>query len=104
MTVAEELRAQLQEFLASGSFEIQENNGRVRPSPPISWEVRGWSRNSTSAMELQAAALVYLVAPSLHFHSTTATILSYLTPEMEVIRVGLVEGWRRGVRVSLRHS
>jgi len=54
-------------------------------------------------MELQSAPpVVYLVAPALRFHPTTETILSYLTPEMEVVRVGLVEDWRRGLRVSMR--
>jgi hypothetical protein len=49
-------------------------------------------------IELQAAPpVVYLVAPALRFQATTATILSYLTPEMEVIRVGVAESWRRGL-------
>lgn len=55
-------------------------------------------------MELQAAPpLVYLVAPALRFHPTTSTILSYLSPEMEVTRVGLAESWRHGLRVMMRH-
>lgn len=54
-------------------------------------------------MELQAAPpIVYLVAPALRFHPTTATILSYLSPEIEVVRIGLAEDWRRGLRVMLR--
>ena len=40
--------------------------------------------------ELQSVPpIVYLVAPTLRFHPTTATILSYLNPEMEVVRVGV---------------
>jgi len=48
------------------------------------------------------APLVYLVAPALRFHPTTDTLLRYLTPEMEVVRVGLAESWRGGVRVVMR--
>jgi hypothetical protein len=55
-------------------------------------------------IELQPAPpLVYLIAPTLRFHPTTATILSYLTPEIEVVRVGISEDWRRGLRVTTRH-
>jgi hypothetical protein len=55
-------------------------------------------------MELQSAApILYLVAPELRFHPTTSTILSYLNPEIEVVRVGLAESWRRGLRVMRRH-
>lgn len=54
-------------------------------------------------MQLQLVPpLVYLVAPALRFHPTTSTMLSYLSPEMEVIRVGLTESWRRGLRVMMR--
>jgi hypothetical protein len=53
--------------------------------------------------ELQTSPpLVYLVAPTLRFHPTTSTIIGYLHPEMEVIRVGLAENWRRGLRVMMR--
>jgi hypothetical protein len=54
-------------------------------------------------MQLQPTApIVYLVAPALRFHPATDTILRYLTPELEVIRVGLAESWRRGMRVVMR--
>jgi hypothetical protein len=54
-------------------------------------------------MELQTAPpLVYLVAPALRFHPTTDAILRYLSPEIEIIRVGLAESWRRGLRVMMR--
>lgn len=49
-----------------------------------------------------APPIVYLVAPALRFHPSTDTILKYLSPEIEVIRVGLAESWRRGLRVVLR--
>lgn len=54
-------------------------------------------------LDLQRAApLVYLVAPALRFHPTTDHVLKCLSPEMEVVRVGLAESWRRGLRVVMR--
>ena len=50
----------------------------------------------------QAAPLVYLVAPALRFHPTTDQLLHCLSPEIEVVRVGLAESWRRGLRVVMR--
>ena len=50
----------------------------------------------------QAAPLVYLVAPALRFHPTTDHLLHCLSPELEVVRVGLAESWRRGLRVVMR--
>ena len=50
----------------------------------------------------QAPPLVYLVAPALRFHPTTHDLLNYLSPELEVVRVGLAESWRRGLRVVMR--
>lgn len=46
--------------------------------------------------------LVYLVAPAIRFHPTTEVLLRYLTPELEIIRVGVSESWRRGIRVVMR--
>jgi len=46
--------------------------------------------------------VVYLVTPALRFHPSTDVLLRYLKPEMEIIRVGLVESWRRGLRVVMR--
>ena len=46
--------------------------------------------------------IVYLLAPALRFHPTTETILRYLSPELQVIRLGLAENWRRGLRVVMR--
>src|SRR5271163_619674 len=55
-------------------------------------------------MALQnTAPLVYLVAPALRFHPTTDVLLRYLTRDLEVVRVGLAESWRRGLRVVQRH-
>ncbi|HET6931750.1 MAG TPA: hypothetical protein VFI45_15590 [Candidatus Acidoferrum sp.] len=54
-------------------------------------------------IELQAAPpLVYLIAPALRFHPTADILQRYLSREMEVIRVGLAESWRRGLRVMFR--
>lgn len=46
--------------------------------------------------------LVYLVAPALRFHPATDTLLRYLTPDLEIIRVGIAESWRRGISVMTR--
>ena len=46
--------------------------------------------------------LVYLVAPALRFHPATDELLRCLSPEVEVVRAGLAESWRRGVRVVMR--
>jgi hypothetical protein len=55
------------------------------------------------ALELQAGPpLVYLVAPALHFHSTSGILLRHLASNLEVVRVGLAESWRRGIRVVIR--
>jgi hypothetical protein len=55
-------------------------------------------------LELQPAPpLVYLIARALRFHPTTDILLRYLSRDMEIIRVGLAESWRRGLRVMFRH-
>ena len=46
--------------------------------------------------------LVYLVAPALRFHSTSGALQDCLSSSMEVVRVGLSESWRRGLRVVMR--
>lgn len=54
-------------------------------------------------LELQRVPpLVYLVAPALRFHPSTDKLLKYFSPELEVVRVGLAESWRRGLRVVMR--
>jgi len=50
----------------------------------------------------QASPIVYLVTPALRFHPTTDDLLNYLSPEVEIVRVGLAEGWRPGLRVVMR--
>jgi hypothetical protein len=46
--------------------------------------------------------LVYLVAPAIRFHPATATLIRYLSPEIQMTRVGLSEDWRSGIQVVLR--
>jgi len=46
--------------------------------------------------------LVWLVAPALRFHPATEIILRYLSPEIQITRIGLNEEWRRGLRVVFR--
>ena len=54
-------------------------------------------------IELQPAPpLVYLIAPALRFHPTTDILQRYVSRDMEIIRVGLAESWRRGLRVMFR--
>ena len=54
-------------------------------------------------VELQKTPpLVYLVAPALRFHSTSGALQRCLSSSMEVMRVGLAESWRRGLRVVMR--
>jgi hypothetical protein len=43
-----------------------------------------------------------LVAPALAFHSSTATLLRYFSPKIEVERIGINEDWRKDFRVVLR--
>ena len=50
----------------------------------------------------QAPPLVYLVAPALRFHPTTDELLKYLSSDLEIVRVGLAESWRRGLRIVMR--
>ena len=49
-----------------------------------------------------APPLIYLVGPAVRFHPATGTLFRYLHPQIEVIRVGLAETWRRGLTLVLR--
>jgi hypothetical protein len=46
--------------------------------------------------------LLFLVAPTLHIHPATDTVLRYFAPGIEWILVGIDERWRDGVRVIFR--
>jgi hypothetical protein len=48
--------------------------------------------------------LLLLVGPALQFHSACEVILRYLSPEIEVLRVGLNQEWRRELKVVFRES
>jgi hypothetical protein len=46
--------------------------------------------------------LLFLVAPALHVHPATDTLLHYISPEVEWTVVGIDERWRNGVRAVFR--
>lgn len=46
--------------------------------------------------------LLYMVAPALHVHPATDTLLRYLSPEIEWEFVGIDERWREGIKVVFR--
>jgi hypothetical protein len=46
--------------------------------------------------------LLLLIAPALHVHPATDTILRYLSPKIEWELLGIEEHWREGVRVVFR--
>lgn len=64
------------EFSSNGYFP----NVELRPEPPR----------------------LLLVSPSLEFHPTTETILSFFAPYVEVERIGLAVEWRRGLETVFR--
>jgi hypothetical protein len=49
-----------------------------------------------------APPLLFLVAPGFRFHPSSDIVLRYLSPHIEIVRVGLGENWRRGLRVIFR--
>jgi hypothetical protein len=67
-----------QEFSANGYFPGIE----LRPDPPR----------------------LLLISPSLDFHPSTETILSFFAPQIEVERIGLAVEWRKGLHVMFRLS
>ena len=48
--------------------------------------------------------LLFLVAPSLQFHPAVDVLARYLVSNIEIRRVGLNQGWRRGLQVVLRQA
>jgi hypothetical protein len=61
------------------------------------------ARGYFPGMELTSAPpRLLLVSPSLEFHPSTETILSYFAPEVEVERIGLAVEWRKGLHVMFR--
>jgi hypothetical protein len=51
---------------------------------------------------LSKSPLLFLVAPALHVHPATDSLLRYLSPEVEWTLVGIDERWRDGVRAVFR--
>jgi hypothetical protein len=50
----------------------------------------------------KASPRLILIAPSLEFHPSTETILSFFSPRIEVQRIGLAAQWRDRLRVMFR--
>jgi len=50
----------------------------------------------------EESPLLFLVAPALHVHPATDTVLRYISPDIEWAFVGIDERWREGVRVVFR--
>jgi hypothetical protein len=46
--------------------------------------------------------ILFLVAPALHVHQATDTLLHYISPELDWTLLGIDERWREGVRVVFR--
>jgi hypothetical protein len=46
--------------------------------------------------------LLFLVAPTLHVHPASDTVLRYISPDIEWTLLGIDERWRDGVRVIFR--
>ena len=48
--------------------------------------------------------LLYLISPAFRFHSTTDGVARYLSPQVEVIKVGIAPARRRGIQVLFRRQ
>jgi hypothetical protein len=46
--------------------------------------------------------LVWLVASGFQFHPSTTTLMKYLSPEIQITRIGLNEKWRSGIKILFR--
>ncbi len=51
-----------------------------------------------------APPVLYLVSPAFRFHSTTERILRYFQPSIRVVKVGINQNWREGVKVLFRRT
>jgi hypothetical protein len=45
---------------------------------------------------------ILLVAPALEYHSTSETLIGYVKPEVEMMRIGISADWRREIRIAFR--
>jgi len=48
--------------------------------------------------------LLYLVSPAFRFHTSNEAVLRFFDPAIEVIRVGLNQQWRAGIKVLFRRN
>jgi hypothetical protein len=56
-----------------------------------------------SGVELRTdAPRMLLVAPALHFHPSTESVLQYFPRELEIERIGVTAGWKNELRVAFR--
>ncbi len=56
-------------------------------------------------VEVQDAfPLVFLVSPAFRFHSTTEQIMRFFPPQVQVVKVGINEEWRRQIQVLYRRK
>jgi len=46
--------------------------------------------------------MLMMVAPALHVHPATDTLLRYISPEIEWVLLGIDERWRKDVKVVFR--
>jgi uncharacterized protein (DUF2384 family) len=54
-------------------------------------------------VELQSKPpLLFLVAPGFRFHPATEILRKYLSPEIELTRIGLNENWRQALQIVFR--
>ena len=51
-----------------------------------------------------APPVLYLVCPAFRFHSTTESVLRYFHPSIRVVKVGVNQRWREGIKVLFRKT
>jgi hypothetical protein len=51
---------------------------------------------------LNQPPLLHLVSPAFRFHASNVGVLRFFDPSIEVIRVGLNQTWRQGIKVLFR--
>ncbi|MGH9430815.1 MAG: hypothetical protein ACRD3T_04675 [Terriglobia bacterium] len=52
----------------------------------------------------QQPPLIYLVSPAFRFHTSNETVLRFFDPSIQVVRVGLNQQWRDGIKVLFRRN
>jgi len=51
-----------------------------------------------------APPVLYLVSPAFRYHSTTEHVLGYFDPSIRVVKVGVNQLWREGVKILFRKT